>query len=103
MGLSDGAFFIIKHTPLLNGNHPHFEPYLPIGSSRYVEALWESLWKRTVWSLLYLLKNAYLDILAHLQILVISLYTLLVQVFRQPKQIPAPNLAFQALERVIGM
>ena len=22
MGLSDGAFFIIKHTPLPNGNHP---------------------------------------------------------------------------------
>jgi hypothetical protein len=28
--------------------------------------------------------------------------TLLVQVFRQPKKIPAPNLAFQAFERFIG-
>jgi hypothetical protein len=22
MGMSDGAFFMIKHTPLFNGNHP---------------------------------------------------------------------------------
>ena len=46
MGLSDGAFFMIKHTPLPNGNHPiaqwkspHFEPRLPNGSSRYVGAM----------------------------------------------------------------
>ena len=39
MGLSDGAFFMIKHTPLPNGNQPNFEPHLPNGSGRYIVAL----------------------------------------------------------------
>jgi hypothetical protein len=31
MGLSDGAFFMIKHTPLPNGNHPISSPICPMG------------------------------------------------------------------------
>ena len=31
MGLSDGAFFMIKHTPLPNGNHPIWSPIFPMG------------------------------------------------------------------------
>ena len=31
MGLSDGAFFMIKHTPLPNGNQPISSPICPIG------------------------------------------------------------------------
>ena len=31
MGLSDGAFFMIKHTPLPNGNHPVLSPIYPMG------------------------------------------------------------------------
>ena len=30
MGLSDGAFFMIKHTPLPNGNHPILSPVCPM-------------------------------------------------------------------------
>ena len=30
MGLSGGAFFIIKHTPLPNGNHPISSPVCPM-------------------------------------------------------------------------
>ena len=39
MGLSDGAFFMIKHTLLPNGNHPILSPVCPMGvRSRYVGA-----------------------------------------------------------------
>jgi hypothetical protein len=31
MGLSDGAFFMIKHTPLPNGNHPISSSICPMG------------------------------------------------------------------------
>ena len=31
MGLSDGAFFMIKHTPLPYGNHPILSPICPMG------------------------------------------------------------------------
>ena len=31
MGLSDGAFFMIKHNPFPNGNHPISSPICPIG------------------------------------------------------------------------
>ena len=31
IGLSDGAFFMIKHTPLPNGYHPILSPICPIG------------------------------------------------------------------------
>ena len=31
MGLSDGAFFMIKHTPLPNGNHPILSHICPMG------------------------------------------------------------------------
>ena len=31
MGLSDGVFFMIKHTPLPNGNHPISSPICPMG------------------------------------------------------------------------
>ena len=31
MGLSDGAFFMIKHTPLPNVNHPILSPVCPMG------------------------------------------------------------------------
>ena len=38
-GLSDGTFFMIKHTPIAQWKSPHFDPYLPNGSSRYVGAI----------------------------------------------------------------
>ena len=31
MGLLDGPFFMIKHTPLPNGNHPILSPICPMG------------------------------------------------------------------------
>ena len=31
MGLSGGAYFMIKHTPLPNGNHPFSIPICPMG------------------------------------------------------------------------
>jgi hypothetical protein len=31
MGLSDGAFLMVKHTPLPNGNHPILIPICPMG------------------------------------------------------------------------
>ena len=31
MGLSDGAFFMIKHTPLPNRNHPILSPICQMG------------------------------------------------------------------------
>jgi hypothetical protein len=31
MGLSDGPFFMIKHTPLPNGNHPILSLICPMG------------------------------------------------------------------------
>ena len=31
MGLSDGPFFMIKQTPLTNGNHPISSPICPMG------------------------------------------------------------------------
>ena len=31
MGLSDGAFFMIKHTPLSNGNQTILSPICPMG------------------------------------------------------------------------
>ena len=37
MGLSDGAFFIIKHTPLPNGNHPISSPVCPMGVADTLE------------------------------------------------------------------
>ena len=33
MGLSDGAFFVIKHTPLPNENHPILSPVCPIADT----------------------------------------------------------------------
>jgi hypothetical protein len=45
MGLSDGAFFMIKHTPLLNGNHPISSPICPMGVADTLEqGLLELLW-----------------------------------------------------------
>ena len=37
MGLSDGAFFMIKHTPLRNGNHPISSPVCPMGVADTLE------------------------------------------------------------------
>ena len=37
MGLSDGAFFMIKHTPLPNGNHPILSPICPMGVADTLE------------------------------------------------------------------
>jgi len=37
MGLSDGAFFMIKHTPLPNGNHPISSPICPMGVADTLE------------------------------------------------------------------
>ena len=37
MGLSDGAFFMIKHTPLLNGNHPISNPIYQMGVTDSLE------------------------------------------------------------------
>ena len=37
MGLSDGAFFMIKHTPLPNGNHPILSPVCPMGVADTLE------------------------------------------------------------------
>ena len=37
MGLSDGAFFMIKHTPLPNGNHPISIPIYPMGVADTLE------------------------------------------------------------------
>ena len=37
MGLSDGAIFIIKHTPLPNGNHSILSPICPMGVADTLE------------------------------------------------------------------
>ena len=37
MGLSDGAFFMIKHTPLPNGNHPILFLVCPMGVADTLE------------------------------------------------------------------
>ena len=37
MGLSDGTFFMIKHTPLPNGNHPISSPVCPMGVADTLE------------------------------------------------------------------
>ena len=37
MGLSDGAFFMIKHTPLPKGNHPISSPICPMGVADTLE------------------------------------------------------------------
>ena len=37
MGLSDGAFFMIKHTPLPNENHPILSPICPMGVADTLE------------------------------------------------------------------
>ena len=37
MGLSDGAFFMIKPTPLPNGNHPISSPVCPMGVADTLE------------------------------------------------------------------
>ena len=37
MGPSDGAFFMIKHTPLSNGNHPILSPVCPMGVADTLE------------------------------------------------------------------
>ena len=37
MGLSDDAFFMIKHTPLPNGNHPISSPVFPMGVADTLE------------------------------------------------------------------
>ena len=39
MGLSDGAFFMIKHTPLPNGNHPISSPVCPMGVADTLELI----------------------------------------------------------------
>ena len=39
MGLSDGAFFMIKHTPLPNGNHPILSPVCPMGVAGTLELI----------------------------------------------------------------
>jgi hypothetical protein len=45
MGLSDGAFFMIKHTPLPNGNHPILSPICPMGVADTLELCGFSLTK----------------------------------------------------------
>ena len=40
MGLSDGAFFMIKHTPLPNGNHPISSPVCPTGVADMMGTVW---------------------------------------------------------------
>ena len=43
MGLSDGAFFTIKHIPLPNGNHSILSPICPMGvADTYVGALYQA-------------------------------------------------------------
>ena len=37
MGLSDGTFFMIKHTPLPNGNHHILSPVCPMGVADTLE------------------------------------------------------------------
>ena len=37
MGLLDGAFFMIKHTPLPNGNQPILSPFCPMGVADMLE------------------------------------------------------------------
>ena len=37
IGLSDGAFFTIKHTPLPNGNHPILSSVCPMGVADTLE------------------------------------------------------------------
>jgi hypothetical protein len=37
LGLSDGAFFMIKHIPLPNGNHPILSPVCPMGIADTLE------------------------------------------------------------------
>ena len=37
MGMSDGAFLIIKQTPLPNGNHPILSPVCPMGVADTLE------------------------------------------------------------------
>ena len=37
MGLSDGTFFMIKHTPLPSGNHPISNPICPMGVADMLE------------------------------------------------------------------
>ena len=37
MGLTDGAFFMIKHTPLPDGNHPILSPVCPMGVADTLE------------------------------------------------------------------
>jgi len=37
MGRSDGAFFMIKHNPLPNGNHPISSPICPMGVADTLE------------------------------------------------------------------
>ena len=37
MGLSDGTFFMIKHTPLPNGSHPLSSPVCPMGVAYTLE------------------------------------------------------------------
>jgi len=37
VGLSDVAFFMIKHTPLPNGNHPILSPICPMGVADTLE------------------------------------------------------------------
>ena len=51
MGLSDGTFFMIKHTPLPNGNHPISSPVCPMGvadtlePSDYISSVVVIFWK----------------------------------------------------------
>ena len=45
MGLSDGAFFMIKHTPLPNGNYPISSPVCPMGVADRLEPSME--WRFT--------------------------------------------------------
>merc|ERR1712051_388455 len=40
MGLSDGAFFMIKHTPLPNRNHPIASPVCPMGVADTLEHIY---------------------------------------------------------------
>jgi hypothetical protein len=42
MGLSDGAFFVIKHNPLPNGNHPISIPIFPMEVADTLELVLES-------------------------------------------------------------
>ena len=39
MELSDGTFFMIKHTPLPNGNHPILSPVCPMGVAANISLL----------------------------------------------------------------